>query len=57
MDHKSSKFEPVVRGGRMTKLKGRVASYAPSVGLALAVAAGLGTATFADVISGPETSM
>jgi hypothetical protein len=53
---KSSNYEQLVRGGRMTKWKGRVASYAPSVGLALAVVAGADNIAFADVITGDVTS-
>ena len=46
-------LETVVRGGRLTKWKGKVASYAPGVGLAvvLSIGAGSGGVVLADVIS------
>jgi hypothetical protein len=57
MDRKTSTYQTVSRGGRMTKWKGRVASYAPSVALALTIVAGGDNIAFADVIVGNETSL
>lgn len=52
MDRKTNTYDRVSRGGRMTKWKGRVASYAPSVALALTIVAGVDNIAFADVVSG-----
>jgi hypothetical protein len=51
-------LETVVRGGRLTKWKGKVASYAPGVGLAvvLSIGAGSGGVVFADVISEDQST-